>query len=137
MTWWLVTIRPSGATMTPEPSEFWMRSLGWPKGAASPKNCRKNGSLNSRFWVRTTRRVNTLTTAGAALRTTGANDSWTCSRLWGSARGAGATAGAGCARAGAAARIRETARMRGPIGTGTGESPGGVALWARFPHRYP
>ena len=42
MTWLLVTTMPSGLTITPEPSEFWMRSCGMPN--ASPKKRRNIGS---------------------------------------------------------------------------------------------
>ena len=41
-TWVLVTTIPSGETITPEPSEFWMRSCGMPK--RSPKKRRNSGS---------------------------------------------------------------------------------------------
>ncbi len=67
MTWWLVRITPSGRTIEPEPSDWAMRSCGMPP----PMNMPQNGST----WVRTTRLENTLTTAGAALRTTGAKES--------------------------------------------------------------
>src|SRR5438105_11358731 len=40
--WVLVTTIPSGETITPEPSEFWMRSCGMPK--RSPKKRRNRGS---------------------------------------------------------------------------------------------
>ncbi len=43
MTWLLVTATPSGLTITPEPSEFWIRSRGMPK--LSPNRRLKNGSL--------------------------------------------------------------------------------------------
>jgi hypothetical protein len=41
-TWVLVTTMPSAVTMTPEPSEFCMRSAGLPK--FSPKKRRNSGS---------------------------------------------------------------------------------------------
>ena len=61
MTWLLVTTTPSGRTMTPEPTEptCWARGP-WP-------NIDQNGS-----WTRRTPRAEMLTTAGAAVRTTGA-----------------------------------------------------------------
>jgi hypothetical protein len=94
MTWLLVTTTPSGATRTPEPSEFCTRSCGRPKGIASPKKRRNKGSLRSAEGAPpccfTTRREKTLTTAGAVFLTTGAKESWTCSRLSGTARWAAA-----------------------------------------------
>ncbi len=41
-TWVLVTTMPAGETITPEPSEFWMRSTGLPN--CSPKKRRNSGS---------------------------------------------------------------------------------------------
>ena len=41
-TWVLVTTMPSAVTITPEPSEFCMRSCGMPK--RSPKKRRNSGS---------------------------------------------------------------------------------------------
>ncbi len=64
ITWWLVTITPSERTMAPEPSD-----CSTPGRALRPNICQKGSAC----W-RTTRRLNTLTTAGAAFLTTGAKD---------------------------------------------------------------
>src|SRR6185312_202774 len=93
---------PSGATMTPEPSERCTRSVGTAKGELPPKKRRKNGSLRKgEAAVRTVRREKTLTTAGAVFFTTGAKESWISVRLCGATRV--------CASAGAA---RRKVRMR-------------------------
>ena len=59
MTWPLVTISPLLLTMTPEPSDRWIRLRGLPRPRLSPKNWRKMGSSKSgvRCLARTTLRV--------------------------------------------------------------------------------
>ncbi len=64
MTWWLVTITPSERTMAPEPSD-----CSTPDRGRRPNICQKGSTC----W-RTTRRLKTLTTAGAAFLTTGEKD---------------------------------------------------------------
>ncbi len=64
ITWWLVTMTPSERTMAPEPSD-----CSTPGRALKPNICQKGSTC----W-RTTRRLKTLTTAGAAFLTTGAKD---------------------------------------------------------------
>src|SRR5215472_5181588 len=72
---------PSGSMITPEPSEFCTRSCGRPKGERLPKKRRKKGSsAKGEALVRTTRRENTFTTAGAACFTIGAKESRIASR---------------------------------------------------------
>ena len=45
ITWLLVTITPSGRTITPEPRLVLRSSWGIRNGRSRPKNSRKNGSL--------------------------------------------------------------------------------------------
>jgi hypothetical protein len=45
ITWLLVTITPSGLTITPEPRLVLRSSCGMRKGRSRPKNSRKKGSL--------------------------------------------------------------------------------------------
>jgi hypothetical protein len=47
ITWLLVTITPSGLTITPEPRLVLRSSCGIRKGRSRPKNSRKNGSLKN------------------------------------------------------------------------------------------
>src|SRR5690606_632261 len=66
ITWLLVTTTPSARRMTPEPTDSATRARGAP-----PPNSSQNGSR----W-RTSERAEMLTTAGAAVRTTGAKDTF-------------------------------------------------------------
>ncbi len=77
MTWLLVTTMPSLRRMTPEPSEC----CSW--FCASAPNICQNGSTS---W-RTTPFAYTLTTAGATVLTTGANDAFMPTALSGTTRG--------------------------------------------------
>src|SRR5262249_7991223 len=104
----LVTTTPSGATITPDPSEFWMRSCGMPK--RSPKKRRNRGSsANGDTKVATRARTYTLTTAGAAFLTMGAKEYCAASRVGGGSRR--------WAVAGTAASIPPPARAKTAITT--------------------
>ncbi len=96
MTWWLVSTRPSLASMiTPEPSDSLMRSCGM-----SGNRRRKNGSLKKGLRTRTTCLVLTLTTAGMAFSSIGASDGTACPVTEaGNAAVVGSTAGSGAASA--------------------------------------
>ena len=69
MTWLLVTIKPEGSTITPEPSDCWVCSRG---PNCCPKKRRKNGSSISGLRFDTILAADTVTTAGTTRLTIGA-----------------------------------------------------------------
>src|SRR5215467_13498450 len=107
----LVTTTPSGATITPDPSEFWMRSCGMPK--RSPKKRRNKGSsANGDTKVGTRARTYTLTTAGAALLTMEAKEYCAASRVGGTSRRCAVTGTAASTAPPARAKAAITARLK-------------------------
>src|SRR3546814_783311 len=112
MTCSLVTMKPSAATMTPEPSDDCSRSRRRSSSGPPPKKRRKKGSSSSEGTARcsTLRLAKMLTTAGAAFLTTGAKDSMTSSRP------AGTWRAVSCASAGAveAPAARPSRRQSSP-----------------------